>query len=178
VRWQDIPRNEPAQAIPAGKLRILFVCTGNICRSPTAEGVMRKYVEEAGLQHLVIVDSAGTHDYYCGEPPAQQAQEVARRRGYDLTPLRARQLAITDFHTFDLLLVMDRSNMALLQCMCPRECRSKIRLLMHFSGTSNSPVIPDPYGRDRKDFEMVLDYIEDACRGLLQAVADRNAAMR
>ncbi|RJG07997.1 low molecular weight phosphotyrosine protein phosphatase [Noviherbaspirillum cavernae] len=165
--------------MPEGNVRILFVCTGNICRSPTAEGVMRKFVQQAGLQHLVVVDSAGTHDYYAGEPPDPRAQDVARRRGYDLTPLRARQLVVTDFETFDVLLAMDKSNLALLQCMCPDRYRSKIRLLMNYADKNlRSPVIPDPYGRDRSDFEMVLDYIEDACKGLMQAVARSNTAVR
>jgi protein-tyrosine phosphatase len=164
--------------LPKGNVRILFVCTGNICRSPTAEGVMRKFVQQAGLQHLVVVDSAGTHDYFAGRPPDPRAQAVARRRGYDLTPLRARQLAETDFESFDLLLAMDKNNLALLQCMCPQQYRFKIRLLMNYASKLKSPIIPDPYGRDHADFEMVLDYIEDACNGLVKALSLGRAVAR
>lgn len=162
-------------SVPRGKVKILFVCTGNICRSPTAAGVMRKFVQEAGLQHLVVVDSAGTHDYCAGEPPHPKAQDAARRRGYDLASMRARQLVAADFEAFDLLLAMDRSNLALLHCICPQQHRGKIRLLMHYARESAMSVIPDPYGRKHADFEMALDCIEDACSGLLSALSAGNS---
>jgi len=179
-KWlaKQTPRRVMPPPVPHGKVRILFVCMGNICRSPTAVGVMRKFLQKAGLQHLVAVDSAGTHDYCIGEPPDPQAQAAASRRGYDLAALRARQLVPTDFESFDLLLAMDRNNLALLQCMCPHQHRAKIRLLMTYALESPLPVIPDPYGRDHEDFETALDYIEDACNGLVSALAHRNSIPR
>jgi len=165
----------PPLSVPRGEVKILFVCTGNICRSPTAAGVMRKFVQEAGLQHLVVIDSAGTHDYCAGEPPHPKAQDVARRRGYDLASMRARQLVAADFEAFDLVLAMDRSNLALLHCICPHQHRAKIHLLMHYARESAMSVIPDPYGRKHADFEMVLDCIEDACSGLLSALSQGNS---
>jgi protein-tyrosine phosphatase len=144
---------------------------GNICRSPTAEGVMRKYIADAQLQEFVFVDSAGTHDYHVGEPPDPRAQQAARRRGYELGGLRARQLVESDFRDFDLLLGMDFNNLALLESMCPFQHRSKLGLLMSFARKTKSPFVPDPYCRGTEDFERVLDYIEDACDGLLEALS-------
>jgi protein-tyrosine phosphatase len=147
---------------------------GNICRSPTAVGVMRKFVEEAGLQHFVHVDSAGTHNYCIGEPPHPQAQAIARQRGYDLTAMRARQLVPSDFESYDLLLAMDKSNLASLERMCPQQHLDKVRLLMHYASESMLPVIPDPFGGEHEDFEMALDCIEDACNGLVTALSRGN----
>jgi protein-tyrosine phosphatase len=158
--------------------RILFVCMGNICRSPTAEGVARKFIEEAGLEDCVSVDSAGTHDYHAGEPPDQRAQAAARQRGYDLSPLRARQITEADFRDFDLLLAMDANNLALIESMCPFQHRSKLGLLMSYARKAKSPFVPDPYCRGAADFDKVLDYIEDACAGLIEALAVKRAALR
>ncbi|MGH8806359.1 MAG: low molecular weight protein-tyrosine-phosphatase [Noviherbaspirillum sp.] len=156
--------------------QILFVCMGNICRSPTAEGVMRKIVCDAGLQSCIVVDSAGTHDYHVGQPPDPRAQAAARRRGYDLTSLRARQVSPSDFEAFDLLLAMDFNNLAILQDMCPAEHRNKMGLLMTYATQRRASIVHDPYYRGAKDFDLVLDYIEDACKGLVRAITDRTPA--
>lgn len=158
--------------------KILFVCMGNICRSPTAEAVMRKYVADAGMQDYVVVDSAGTHDYHVGKPPDPRAQTAGRKRGYDLAPLRARQLAPADFESFDLLLGMDFNNLEVLHAMCPPQHRPKVGLLMAYAGNRNATIVHDPYYRSAKDFDLVLDYIEDACRGLVQTIAHNGAASR
>lgn len=152
------------------RIQILFVCMGNICRSPTAEGVLRKYVQDAGLQDNVLVDSAGTHDYHTGSPPDPRAQAAARRRGYDLSKLRARQIAESDFEKFDLLLAMDMNNFALLESMCPFQHRSKLGFLMDYAREAKTRFVPDPYSRGAAHFERVLDYIENACAGLMDAL--------
>ncbi|SNS29981.1 protein tyrosine phosphatase [Noviherbaspirillum humi] len=146
---------------------ILFVCTGNICRSPTAEGVMRHMVAQAGLSAHIAVDSAGTHDYFIDEPPDFRAQAAARRRGYALGALRARQVAQADFERFDLILAMDGENLTHLQGICPPEHQHKIGMLMEYARHSHCSIVPDPYSRGFTAFERVLDYVEDACAGLL-----------
>lgn len=155
--------------------RILFVCMGNICRSPSAEGVMRRFIERAGLQSHLIVDSAGTHGYHVGQPPDPRAQAAARRRGYDLASLRARHIVPSDFEAFDLLLAMDFNNLEVLQGMCPIVHHSKLGLLMTYACESKATIVHDPYYRSAKDFDLVLDYIEDACTGLVRALS-RSAA--
>lgn len=152
-------------------VRVLFVCMGNICRSPTAEGVMRHFLEKAGMQDRVMVDSAGTHDYHSGAPPDLRAQMAARRRGYDLSMLRARQIVHSDFERFDSLLAMDFDNLELLQTACPEQYRGKLGLLMQYARRSNAAIVHDPYYRDDKDFDLVLDHIEDACLGLIQSLS-------
>lgn len=151
--------------------RVLFVCMGNICRSPTAEAVMRQLVEKAGLQDHVVVDSAGTHDYHVGASPDPRAQAVAERRGYDLSALRARQVTLADFDAFNLLLAMDFNNLASLQDVCPAPLQTKLGLLMPYAKNRRAAIVHDPYYRSAKDFDLVLDYIEDACRGLVQSLA-------
>jgi len=152
-------------------MQVLFVCMGNICRSPTAEGVMRKLVDAAGLQGRISVDSAGTHDYHVDEPPDPRAQNAARRRGYDLSSLRARQVQISDFARFDLLLAMDFNNLASLQAMCPVGCEAKLGLLMPYANNRSASIVHDPYCRSAKDFDLVLSCIEDGCKGLLEVLA-------
>ncbi len=147
---------------------VLFVCTGNICRSPTADGVMRHLVREAGLEGRVRVDSAGTIDYHVGEPPDERAQAHARRRGYELSTLRARQVTDGDFETFDLILAMDRGHLRTLQELAPAEHRHKMRLFMEYATTRKRDEVPDPYFGGAAGFERVLDMIEDAARGLLE----------
>lgn len=147
---------------------------GNICRSPTAEGVFRQLVERAGLQDRVLIDSAGTHDYHAGEPPDERAQRHAAKRGYDLCSLRARQVSDQDFERFDLLLVMDWVNLSALEAQCPPEHRHKLRRLMEFATRHDSEVVPDPYYGAPQGFETVLDYLEDACAGLLAHLLERS----
>jgi protein-tyrosine phosphatase len=149
---------------------VLFVCMGNICRSPTAHGVFRQKVIDGGLAHVVSVDSAGTHDYHPGSPPDERSQEHAARRGYDLSDLRARQIGDADFDRHDLILVMDWDNLALTEDMCPREHRRKVRRLTEFCQVQDSPTVPDPYYGGPEAFEQVLDLVEDACEGLLRHI--------
>lgn len=150
--------------------RILFVCMGNICRSPTAEGVFREMAARAGLQSLVQADSAGTHDYHVGNPPDTRAQLHAMRRGYDLSQLRARQVRASDFTDFDLILAMDHANLNALQRVCPEESRHRIRLFLEYAPQWETDEVPDPYYGGDRGFERVLDMVEDAARGLLDVL--------
>jgi len=152
------------------KYSVLFVCMGNICRSPTAHGVFRQKVTEKGLAHRVGVDSAGTHNYHPNSPPDERSQEHAAQRGYDLSDLRARQIQNIDFVQHDLILVMDWDNLALMQGMCPAEHQAKLRRLTEFCLVHDSPVVPDPYYGGVQGFDHVLDLVEDACDGLIQHV--------
>ncbi len=151
----------------AARYSVLMVCMGNICRSPTAEGVLRHLVQEAGLQDAVYIDSAGTLDYHVGSPPDPRSQDHARRRGYDLSALRARQVSVQDFEKFDLVLAMDWQNLKELEALCPAGHRHKLRRLMEFAPPGLSDIVVDPYARSRHAFEMVLDHVERACEGLL-----------
>jgi protein-tyrosine phosphatase len=167
-----------ADDLPTGKAnldmtKVLFVCMGNICRSPMAEGVFRKMVRDAGLQDVVHIASAGTHAYHVGEPPDVRAQQSARKRGYELTDLRARQVTQEDFHEYDLVLAMDWENLALLQQQCPRSQKHKLHLLMRYAGEFEAATVPDPYYGGAEGFNTVLDYVEDACQGLLDVVRKR-----
>lgn len=146
---------------------VLMVCMGNICRSPTADGVLRHMLAQHGLTHQVRVDSAGTHNYHPGSAPDARTQAAARQRGYDLSALRARQIEGADFADFDLILAMDWDNLALLQDACPAPHQHKLRRLTEFCQQHDSPVVPDPYYGGAQGFETVLDLVEDACTGLL-----------
>ena len=152
---------------------ILFLCMGNICRSPTAHGVFRHLVRQHGLTDRVKIDSAGTHNYHPGEPPDARSQQHAKRRGYDLSDLRARQLRQDEFAGHDLLLAMDWDNLALAEQRCPQEHRHKLRRLTEFCRRHDAPVVPDPYYGGHEGFEHVLDLVEDACEGLLDHVRQR-----
>ncbi len=149
---------------------VLFVCTGNICRSPTAHGVFLEMVRSAGLAQRVRVDSAGTHDYHVGEPPDARAQAHALRRGYDLSTLRARQVADADFTAFDRILAMDRGHLKILRNRAPAGYGG-LQLFMDYATRSPGPDVPDPYYGGADGFEHVLDMIEQAAAGLLQSVA-------
>ena len=148
--------------------RILFFCMGNICRSPTAEGVMRAKLAAAGLD--VEVDSAGTHGYHVGAPPDERAQAHAARRGYDLSALRARQLVAEDFRRFDLVLGMDADNLARAARLCPPGERQRLKLLMDYAPHTGHRHVPDPYYGGEAGFEEVLDLVEAACDGLVEAL--------
>jgi len=158
------------------KFKVLFICMGNICRSPTAHGVFRQYVSDAGLSHLIEVDSAGTHAYHVGEEPDARSQAHAIKRGYDLSDLQARQVCDKDFNDYDLLLVMDWDNYALTEQMSPDNKKHKIRRLTEFCKTLEAAVIPDPYYKGAEGFEEVLDLVEDACDGLLEHIKARISA--
>ena len=150
---------------------VLFVCTANICRSPTAEGVMRSLLARAGLEGDIEVDSAGTHDYQIGMPPSQGAREAAERAGYELGPCFARRIGPADFDRFDLILAMDRSNLASLLAIAPTRSREKVGLLGDYAEKSPGKDVADPYGGTERDFAAALELIEDGCRGLLKALS-------
>jgi len=150
--------------------RVLFVCMGNICRSPTAEGVFRHLVRDAGLQDRIGTDSAGTHDYHVGSPPDERSRHHAALRGYRLDDLRARQVQALDFERFDLICAMDWDNLRLLEEDCPPQHRHKLRRLMEFAPEGQGDVVPDPYYGGDPGFEKVLDHIESASVGLLQHI--------
>lgn len=160
----------PTAPANAARYRVLFVCMGNICRSPTAHGVFETLVARAGLSDQVHVDSAGTHSYHVGATPDARSQEHALKRGYDLSGQRARQLRAADFDDFDLVLAMDWDNLALAQTMCPPQHEHKLRRLADFFQRHDSPVVPDPYLGGTQGFEDVLDLVEDGCEGLLRHV--------
>lgn len=149
---------------------VLFVCLGNICRSPTAEGVFRHRLQQAGLADQVRVDSAGTGAWHVGKVPDERAQDAAATRGYDLSPLRARQVCSHDFEDFDLILAMDQSNLQDLQSLCPVEYQHKIRLLLDYADEAAEREVPDPYYGDGDGFQRVLDLVENASDGLLSAL--------
>ena len=150
---------------------MLFVCTGNICRSPLAEGLLRALAAEAGIAHRVTVDSAGTHDYQVGDPPDPRSVAAAKRRGIDIADQRARQYDSSDFDTFDLIIALDRGHQTILRKAAPPEARGRIHLLMDFS-PGDPPDVPDPYYGDAKGFDPVRDMIERGVRGLLAAMRD------
>jgi len=146
---------------------------GNICRSPTAEGVFKHIVEQAGLAGRVLSDSAGTHDYHIGDPPDPRAQVAAARRGYDLSSLRGRQVSPSDFSEFDYVLAMDETNRRLLESLCPRQHAHKLKLFMEFAGDPVVREVPDPYYGGPQGFERVLDMVEQASHGLIAHLCDR-----
>jgi protein-tyrosine phosphatase len=153
-------------------MRVLFVCTGNICRSPTAEGVFRRFVAQAGLAERIGMDSAGTHGYHVGEPPDPRSQAAASARGYDLSGLRARRIAREDFNRFDLVLAMDRDHHAILSRFAPQGAGHKLRMLMEFAPRSRVAEVPDPYYGGPDGFEHVLNLVEEAAEGLLDHLRD------
>jgi len=163
----------PSEKGTSQMTKVLFVCMGNICRSPSAQGVFRNMVADAGLEGAVVIESAGTHAYHVGEPPDARAQQAAKRRGYEIDDLRARQITQEDFRNFDLILAMDWENLALLQQQCPRAHKHKLHLLMRFAGEHDAATVPDPYYGGPEGFNTVLDYVEDACQGLLEVVRRR-----
>jgi len=151
--------------------RILFVCLGNICRSPMAEGVFRRVAEEEGLIDRFEIDSAGLGDWHIGQAPDHRAQKAARSRGVDISDQSARQVVDEDFDRFDLLLVMDRSNYAELKARAPHEARAKIRPFLDFAPHVGTRDVPDPFLGGAEGFDRALDLIEAAARGLLASLA-------
>ncbi len=150
--------------------RILFICLGNICRSPTAHGVLLHRLRERSLTGRIEVDSCGTGGWHTGEPPDRRAAAEARRRGYDLSALRARQLDPDDFYRFDYLLAMDRSNLRELRAHCPDDFSGHLGLLLEFSPDAPVDEVPDPYYGGERGFADVLTLVEDACDGLLETI--------
>ncbi len=154
----------------SANIAILFVCMGNICRSPTAEGVLRQRAQGHALGRRLIIDSAGTGGWHAGEAPDARSMQHARQRGYDLSGQRARQVKVQDFAEFDLILAMDHDNLANLREKCPPQHRHKLALFMHYAPQCGSEVVPDPYYGGAQGFEQVLDYCEQASDGLLAAL--------
>ena len=152
------------------RVRVLVVCMGNICRSPTAQGMLEKLARDSGLADRVQVDSAGTHGGHIGAPPDERAQEHARRRGLDLSAQRARALVRQDFERFDWVLVMDAANERAARAICPPAQARKLRRLTEFCSHHVVSEVPDPYHGGDAGFEAVLDLVEDACAGLLRAL--------
>jgi len=157
---------------PRHNPRVLFVCLGNICRSPTAQGVFQTLLQRHGLEGYIEVDSCGTGDWHVGSPPDQRAVAAASRRGYDLTSLRARQVDPGDFRRFDYILAMDRSNLAALQAMCPATFSGRLGLFLSYAQDAADEEVPDPYYGSGEGFGQVLDLIEAASAGLLQEICD------
>lgn len=161
------------------EVRVLFVCMGNICRSPTAEGVFARKVREAGLAERIRIDSAGTHAYHIGNPPDERTQRAALRRGYDLSNLRARKVEVHDFMRFDYVLAMDDDNLAILRALRARLDEANVvahlGLMMDFADNAANYAreVPDPYYGGEAGFERVLDMIESASEGLLQRIMRR-----
>ena len=155
-------------------IKVLFVCMGNICRSPTAEGVFRHVVEEAGLSMQIEADSAGTSDFQKGDPPDKRAQQAAIRRGYNLSRLKARQVRPQDFLEFDHILAMDQKNLRDLKAIYPSDADAQVSLFLDYARTAKLKEVPDPYYGGASGFELVLDLVEDAARGFLQHLIDQN----
>ncbi len=154
-------------------VKILFVCMGNICRSPTAEGVFRHKVIDAGLEDQIHIDSAGTIAYHIGHPPDPRAQKAALKRGIDLSTQRARKVTSKDFEAFDLVIAMDSDNYYELEAICPTGHEDRLHMFLKFAKNSRETDVPDPYYGGVNGFEVVLDLIEDASEGLLQHLQEQ-----
>ena len=160
----------------AGTTRVLFVCLGNICRSPTAHGVFGKMLEQRGLAGAIEVDSCGTGDWHAGSPPDRRATAEALRRGYDLSELRARQVQAADFTRFDYILAMDRMNLAELKILCPVDYAGRLALFLSFADGAEDDEVPDPYYGGARGFGHVLDLVERASEGLLREICHARSA--
>jgi len=160
--------------MPGNGFKVLFVCTGNICRSPTAEAIFRKLTADAGLGDVILADSAGTHGYHVGEPPDSRARAAASQRGYDLSALRARKVEHTDFQRFDLILAMDRDHHSILSRLAQPSNGHKLKLVMSYARRFREDEVPDPYYGGPQGFERVLDMLEDASQGLLETLRQKS----
>jgi protein-tyrosine phosphatase len=156
-------------------IRVLFVCMGNICRSPMAEGIFRRLVEQAGYAEQIQIDSAGTHAFHIGEPPDARAQAATARRGADISGLRGRLADAEDFVRYDYVLAMDHENYEHLRALCPSGHEQKLKLFLEFATRTTERAVPDPYYGAVSGFDRVLDLIEDAAQGLLDEVCRRLA---
>ena len=151
-------------------VKVLFVCAGNICRSPTAEGVFRHLVRQAGLDDRIETDSAGTHGYHVGEAPDPRSQSAAKARGVDLSDLRARRVTVGDFADFDYILAMDRGHLTQLQRMVTQESKATVKLFLDYAPGAPKREVPDPYYGEGMHFTEVLDLCEAGAEGLLEAI--------
>jgi len=156
------------------KISVIFVCMGNICRSPTAEGVFRSQVVARNLEHLIEIDSAGTHAYHKGEKPDPRSQKIAQQRGVDLNSIRARKVISSDIERFDYILAMDSDNHLDLVKLAPEEHEHKIRLMLEFTSLYSEKDVPDPYYGGPRGFDRVYDLIESASEGLLDEIIERD----
>ncbi len=154
-------------------IRVLLVCLGNICRSPTAEVVFRSKVKEAGLDGCVEIVSCGTAGYHIGEPSDSRSQEAAKARGYDMSTLRGRQVQYGDFEHFDFILAMDESNLLELRQRCPKQYIEKLGLFLTYANNCQETEVPDPYYGGEKGFFHVLDLVEDASEGFVEVIKAR-----
>lgn len=152
------------------KVAVVFICMGNICRSPTAEGVFRHLVQQEGLTDWITTDSAGTHAYHIGDQPDRRSQQTALSRGIDLSDLRGRKAVVNDFKKFDYILAMDNDNYQILESMCPPELIDKLSLFLEFSEDFTETQVPDPYYGGDQGFEHVFDLVESASKGLLSDI--------
>ncbi len=148
-------------------MKIIFVCLGNICRSPTAQGVMENLAKKHGISSRVSIDSAGTAAWHSGNPPDPRSVKHAAKRGYDLTSQRSRPVDFSDFYEFDLILAMDKQNYSDLLDLAPSEHKNKVKLFLKEYGKSDIHEVPDPYYKGEEGFEEVLDLLEEACEELL-----------
>mgnify|MGYP001618086884 FL=1 len=155
-------------------IRVLFVCLGNICRSPTAEGVFRKLVEREGYGGKITADSAGTHAYHVDKPPDARAQAACLRRGIDISALRGRKVTRLDIEEFDYILAMDRENYANLLALSPPSLKHKIRLFLEYAPHCREQDVPDPYYGGAVGFDRVLDLVAEASGGLLEALRQQH----
>jgi protein-tyrosine phosphatase len=155
------------------KINVLFVCMGNLCRSPTARAVFTHYVTGAGLEKRIVIDSAGTHVGHAGDPPDERAKRAAAKRGYDMSGLRTRKVQPADLLRFDYVLAMDHNNLAHLTRNCPTAHVEKIALFMRYGTAGVATPVPDPYYGGAQGFERVLDMVEDAAQGLLRHIRSR-----
>jgi len=154
-------------------VKVLFVCMGNICRSPTAEGVFRHLVKQINAEDEILIDSAGTHAYHVGNPPDERAQEAALKRNVDLSEQRARRVSKDDFAEFDYIIAMDESNKDDLLSICHSKYKDRIHLFLDFCACDESEV-PDPYYGQGRGFEVVLNLVEDAADGLLKHIRENH----
>lgn len=152
------------------QIKVLFVCMGNICRSPTAEGVFNKYIEDKGTANRFLIDSAGTHAYHVGEPSDPRSQQTARSRGVDLSKIRARKVSFSDFEEFDHILAMDSSNYQILIDACPEEYQHKVSLFLDYAPEQSETDVPDPYYGGAHGFDHVFDLVEDASAGFYSQI--------
>ena len=153
------------------KHRILFVCMGNICRSPTAEGLLISKVSAENVSHKFEIDSCGTHDYHLGHSPDSRTQEAAALRGINLSDLRSRKIKLSDFEYYDLILVMDKLNENFLMNLCPKEYQYKIKLMLSYLPDYPIDEVPDPYYGGEDGFDQVLDILEEAIEALYEDIS-------
>ncbi|WP_028357002.1 low molecular weight protein-tyrosine-phosphatase [Brackiella oedipodis] len=153
--------------------KVLFVCTGGICRAPSAAAVLRRLVNEADLQDQIQIDCAATHDYHLGASPDGRARFVARKRGYDISGIKVRLVQASDFQDFDMILVMDWENLSKMKQLCPRPLQHKLRLLMRYANDYEEATVPDPFYGGLDAFFKMYDYLADSCQGVFEIISGR-----